>query len=425
MLKIDFSAMEPLTRGCALNFEVIGIETSTAFRQNITTQYSIIDELFHKINASMYQMAKKKGIDLEQPCDGDEASSLRLYIGHNYVSPSSPALHSIFSNEFDSLVILIPNAGQYKPYTNLIHPFNMRFWIILIIVFLIYTFLWFGLVNCLTRKPIEYRDLLLDTLRLQLNAPLHRSIQQISEKFFVIGFILYSFIILNSYQSVMISFLMSPRYKPNLNTLAAINESGIKILTSKEYLDILQRLNVAEFLRNEFIESNVSIWDVQPSLIGDYGFLTNLLEARLFIRTNINFADGYPLLHLVDESIFFSTAHFFLADGNPLLEIINDLLNRFWAYGIKSSLNQNQFIRDSRKDIKLLNIKYNKVIKKQSVGTRGMLEIRIALGLLGLGWAVSFFVFLIELAQHKVRMFIRVRQVKRRKMIVKIFEFQL
>lgn len=417
--------MKPLTRGCRLNFEVIDIETPAFFRQNITTQHSIIDELFHKLNATMYQMAKKNGIELGQPCDGGEASSFKLYIGHNYVSPSTPTLHSIFSNEFDSLVILIPNAGQYKPYTNLIHPFNMRFWIILIIVFLIYTLLWFGLVNCLTRRSIEYRDLLLDTLRLQLNAPLHRSIQQISEKFFVIGFILYSFIILNSYQSVMISFLMSPRYKPNLNTLTAINESGIKILTSKEYLDIIQRLNVAEFLSNEFIESNSSIWDVQPSQIGDFGFLTNLLEARLFIRTNINFADGYPLLHLVEESIYFSTAHFFLADGNPLHEIINDLLNRFWAYGIKSSLNPNQFNRDSRKDIKLLNIKYNKVIKKQSVGTRGMLEIRIALGLLGGGWAVSFCVFLIELAQHKVRMFVRVRQVNRRKMIVKIFEFRL
>uniref|UniRef100_A0A182SKT1 Ionotropic glutamate receptor C-terminal domain-containing protein n=1 Tax=Anopheles maculatus TaxID=74869 RepID=A0A182SKT1_9DIPT len=124
------------------------------------------------------------------------------------------------------LCFIVPKSAPKSVFLVLLDPYDRFSWIAfgLTVIALSMVLFWFA-------ESSRYTSILLivlEMLMIVLNGPTHRLVDRF-ERFIVGLFMLLSIVVISGYQSLVISFMSSPRYDPQLDTVDAINDTCLFI----------------------------------------------------------------------------------------------------------------------------------------------------------------------------------------------------
>ncbi|XP_053663409.1 uncharacterized protein LOC128712541 [Anopheles marshallii] len=120
------------------------------------------------------------------------------------------------------LCFMVPKSAPKSVFLVLLDPYDRYSWIAfgLILVAISLVLYWFS-------KSSRHSNIIfivLEMLMIVLNGPTHELVERF-ERFVVGLFMLLSIVVISSYQSLVISFISSPRYDPQLDTFDDINDT--------------------------------------------------------------------------------------------------------------------------------------------------------------------------------------------------------
>uniref|UniRef100_A0A182YR39 Ionotropic glutamate receptor C-terminal domain-containing protein n=1 Tax=Anopheles stephensi TaxID=30069 RepID=A0A182YR39_ANOST len=124
------------------------------------------------------------------------------------------------------LCFIVPKSAPKSVFLVLLDPYDRFSWIAfgLTVVALSLVLFWFGGTSRYTSVML----IGLEMLMIVLNGPTHRLVDRF-ERFVVGLFMLLSIVVISGYQSLVISFMSSSRYDPQLDTFDAINDTCLFI----------------------------------------------------------------------------------------------------------------------------------------------------------------------------------------------------
>jgi hypothetical protein len=328
--------------------------------------------------------------------------NMRLFLSSNYLNSS---VIPVYPHDIDSFVILVPKSGLYPPFQNLLHPIKLASRFVLTAVYLIVTIIWFLFLRYYRRVRPRIVDVLLDTLRLQLSTPLPRDIVNIHERLLISGFMVYGFIIISGYQTILISFLMSPRYQPDLQSLGELNRTAMDLYAPKSINTLRGRI-LDMPLHNRVFETSTTVWTLKNFRLAgtEFGYITTDREARFFLTTNANIQHSRPLMHMIDEGILFSPSSYHLEQHSPYEIIISNWICRFREAGLYRQFNLQSF-HESKRGKKLKTEEPMMPVTKEMINEKASVkffEVLPAFLLLGFGCLIAGVVFIVEVIYFRV-----------------------
>ncbi|XP_052895505.1 uncharacterized protein LOC128302681 [Anopheles moucheti] len=124
--------------------------------------------------------------------------------------------------ETSELCFMVPKSAAKSVFLVLLDPFDRYSWIAfgLTVVAISLVLYWFS--DSSRQSNIIF--IVLEMLMIVLNGPTHELVERF-ERFVVGLFMLLSIVVISGYQSLVISFISSPRYDPQLDTFDAINDT--------------------------------------------------------------------------------------------------------------------------------------------------------------------------------------------------------
>ena len=330
----------------------------------------------------------------------------RLFLSDYYTNSAVTPIHPY---EIDSVVILVPKGKAYPSYMNLIQPFSLISWMSLIVMFITFVISW-RFINLIISKvhlkkmSRHFCDFLLDVVRLQFCTSLNRQLDCSTERLFILGFTIYSFMVLVGYQTVLVAFMTSPRFQPDMNNFNDLNKSEVKIAVPELLFKLKKWISAGDIrLNNRFIRSNLSIWNLKahPKTIerGNLAFLCISRDAKLFLRSSANIYKGREILHLIPQGLLYSVSSYTARNGSKFTNRIEQLLLRIREVGLMDYLVTKSY-SDVEKIKKLVEV--NKARR-----TLGLVELQAAFIFLSLGYFMSTCIFVLEKFREQIISFYR------------------
>jgi hypothetical protein len=292
----------------------------------------------------------------------------------------------------------------------LFQPFDRDIQFIMMAAYLVVAIVWFAFLQYYRHARPRISDVLLDTLRMQLAISLPRNVVDFHERLLIVGFLVYGFIIISCYQTLLISNLMSPGYLPDLQTLAEFNRtmfdlydpySEFKLRANKHLINIT--------FRNQELITNTTLWGLKNSqLVGSgFGYLTTDRVASFFLTTTANIRNGRPLMHKIDEGMLFAPSCYRLLRNSPYQMIISSWINRFREAGVYQKFDWDSFYEVKRE--KLLETQESMDDITDEKAEVQFSDVEPAFLLLGFGCAIASITFVIELIYYRIEKAVRKR----------------
>uniref|UniRef100_A0A182M6M1 Ionotropic glutamate receptor C-terminal domain-containing protein n=1 Tax=Anopheles culicifacies TaxID=139723 RepID=A0A182M6M1_9DIPT len=180
---------------------------TTHILRDITYDLEIGNTIAHRHNATFkrdMELIPKKCVDYDHN---------PMYLGVSQYIPLP---------EKSELCFVVPKSAPKSVFLVLIDPYDRVSWIAfgVTIVAISLVLYWFG-------ESSRHNNIILvilEMLMIVLNGPSHELIDRF-ERFVVGWFMLLSIVVISGYQSLVISFLSSPRYNPQIDTFDAINDT--------------------------------------------------------------------------------------------------------------------------------------------------------------------------------------------------------
>lgn len=124
---------------------------------------------------------------------------------------SNATINFVYPQILESLNLLVPmkSKGQIG-YDSIFQPFQLKVWLYLLLSVFVFTCVWYVFKRKLLKNQARFSDMIISVCHLQISGLLTQPITTIAERFLFIGYILFAFVILSGYQTVLISILTSP-----------------------------------------------------------------------------------------------------------------------------------------------------------------------------------------------------------------------
>ncbi|XP_053663410.1 uncharacterized protein LOC128712542 [Anopheles marshallii] len=160
--------------------------------------------------------------------------------------------------ETSEMCFLVPKSAPKSVFLVLLDPYDRYSWIAfgLTVVAISLMLYWFSESS----RQTNIIFIVLEMLMIVLNGPTHQLVERF-ERFVVGLFMLLSIVVISGYQSLVISFISSPRYDPQLDTFDAINDTCL-------FMHDIGLINLGYHFKNthdtyEIFESTDTMWKVK------------------------------------------------------------------------------------------------------------------------------------------------------------------
>uniref|UniRef100_A0A182RW37 Ionotropic glutamate receptor C-terminal domain-containing protein n=1 Tax=Anopheles funestus TaxID=62324 RepID=A0A182RW37_ANOFN len=233
----EFSHFNQNMRGYDITYQMMD------FMRDTTYDLEIGNTIARRHNATF---TRAMGISLSKCIDFELTP---VYIGESRYIPLP---------DKSELCVIVPKSAPKSVFLVLIDPYDHFSWIAfgLTIIAISLVLFWFSKSSRHTNIIL----IVLEMLMIVLNGPTH----QLDDRFerFVVGlFMLLSIVVISGYQSLVISFISSPRYDPQLDTFDAINDTCL-------FLYDAQMVNFGYNFKNfhhtrEIFESIETMWNMK------------------------------------------------------------------------------------------------------------------------------------------------------------------
>uniref|UniRef100_A0A182FQW0 Ionotropic glutamate receptor C-terminal domain-containing protein n=1 Tax=Anopheles albimanus TaxID=7167 RepID=A0A182FQW0_ANOAL len=313
----------------------------------------------------------------------------------------------------DQLCILSPKSLEIPEWLAIFLCFHPFVWASFVTIGFVGGYLWCVLRRWALRKVRLYRIRLQkgdmvpsSTLTIELwlvllgASSIHLPVRGI-ERLLLIAFLVANVIISGTFQGTLTTAFSTVTYYEDINTLAALDRSGLSIGTSsRSLLDIFG--NVTGSPLYESLKSKLHILNVsarhRAAFERDICSIERRSDVHLIINTAYMRPNGQPMLHVVKECPrMYSLAHI-VRSGWSFAPMFNDAISRFiesgltrkWSLDIENALTTHKRIQQTIENP-----------EEETLRKLTLMDMQTSFYIVVIGVVVGFAVFAIELFTGK------------------------
>ncbi|XP_037030220.1 uncharacterized protein LOC119070041 [Bradysia coprophila] len=258
------------------------------------------------------------------------------------------------TNAFDHVkfCVIVPRNGMSPVAFNIFHSMTPAIWVLVIVAIVIVTIALASVqyahknirkrINHLTEQHKSYTIVELASIVLQ--SFFGDAIEQIafyhhSLRFILLGWLIYSFLITSAFTATIISSLIKPNHRENINTIAELAASKLTILYPKPIAKNIE--NGFDYHTFQLLEDNfkeINSWEEHLTILNQnktqYAYVLADYYCSHAVRSNIDKETGESIFHMVPECLSSHPKVYFAQRGSMYLGYVNELLGRFHEYGM-------------------------------------------------------------------------------------------
>lgn len=243
--------------------------------------------------------------------------------------------------------VIVPRNGMKPVAFNIFYSMAPIMWIMVLVsfMFVIMVLVVFQRVRKMTtddpKKYLHCTTLELAVIVLQsfLGKTVERVNFHSSIRLILLGWLVYSFFITNAFTAKIISSLIKPNFRDNINTIAELSQSNLTILYPKV---------IEKNLRKGFDDDSwkllgdnlkeITTWEEHVMIMNrnktQYGYVLADYYCLHMVNTNIDLKTGESIYHMVPECLVSHPKVYFVQRGSMYLGYINELLGLFHEMGM-------------------------------------------------------------------------------------------
>jgi hypothetical protein len=315
-------------------------------------------------------------------------------------NPTSDQRKYLYPHGILEIRVLVPKAGFVSSFQLFLQPFSIKVWITLIVVFMTLGWSWHRLNRRYSKKKLTRTEIGFQITRMQITQEFNLASIVVPLRFkrvFVIGFIFWSFVLSQAYQSVMIANLLEPFSYPEINTIEKLNESGINIYTPKIYfrlVNVISPIASTNFIVNDTKYELALKHEFEPNT----AYVMSNTDAYSVIYSEKNIKNGRPIMHLMEEVLTYAPQSYTVDKKLPLKEEIDDIIGRIKASGIDQYWKTLAFGRAE--------IRYKQKLAQTPQPSLKLKQFESAFKVLLIGHMLALIVFILELIWARMQRFL-------------------
>jgi hypothetical protein len=309
-------------------------------------------------------------------------------------------LKPLYPNDIIEIRVLVPKSGIVSSLYLFLQPFSITVWFATIFVFMALGWGWYRLNQRYSKKKLTRTEIGFQLTRMQITQGFNLASIIVPLRFkrvFVIGFIFWSFVLSQAYQSVMIANLLEPFSYPEINTIQQLNMSGLDVIAPNFYYKFANstypiklsklKLSLAKYelaLKHKF-EPNTA-------------YVMSNTDAYSVLYSEKNIENGRPIMHLMEEVLAYAPQNYLIHKRSPFKEEIDEIMGRIRASGIDQYWKTLAFGRAE--------IRYKRKLAQATEPTLKIEQIRYAFYVLFIGHSLAIVVFIFELIWARLQRFL-------------------
>ncbi|XP_068081108.1 ionotropic receptor 93a isoform X2 [Anabrus simplex] len=262
----------------------------------------------------------------------------------------------LYPHDMDDMCVVVPKSQLVERYKNLMLPFTKKAWEYIACSIPIASFsrlILSLLVGGNTRRRRIFRNMtssFFKTYSEFLSIPLPKLEILESDRIFEIFWVFFSLIITSLYQGSLASYLVLPKYLPDINTLQQLDESGLGIYIYPgidSYIKIDESnsllVNLAEKL--EIGDEDLSVICDNIVRLGNISGIMDYHSAKYYISLPKYRKNEYPLLHLMSECVMPAYVVYEVPLESLFLHRFNTLVQRMVEGGLFGKWHKDTILR--------------------------------------------------------------------------------
>lgn len=227
----------------------------------------------------------------------------------------------------DLICVVVPKAQKIPQWIKMFQCFQPKTWLFLFGIWILCVCFWL----IIGKNPRVKRVTFLEIIAIFLTAPVKLSTKS-AQRIFLASCMGFTVIITNIFQGSLVKSFSTDTYYSDLNTLEALDKSGLLIGTS---LNVFNSDNsqLMKRLSSKIVQLNSSSLK-RAARYRDVAAVERQQDANLLINTQFKKNDGYPLLHLINEcpSSFFIA--YIVPKGSPYVTRFSYAFSKFSQSGL-------------------------------------------------------------------------------------------
>ncbi len=321
------------------------------------------------------------------------------------------------TNAFDHVkfCVIVPRNGIKPIAFNIFHSMAPEMWILVVISIIIVTIALTVVQHIqknIAKVPrnetvysvVEFGLIILQSL---LGDTIERIPFRLSIRFILLGWLIYSFLITNAFTATIISSLIEPNYRENINTIAELSASNLTILYVKA---------IEKNLKNGFDDESwkligdnfrgIDSWEhfleIMHTNKTQYAYVIADYYCYYMVNTNIDTNTGSSIYHMVPECLASHPKVYLVQSGSMYLGYINELLGRFHEFGMfRRWIGETKFF-SLMQGFKIGNEEAKPINYASVQVVIGMEYLQTPFYMLGIGLLISTIIFCVEKGWHKI-----------------------
>lgn len=259
-----------------------------------------------------------------------------------------------YPHDKEGFCIIVPKAERIPEYLCIFLPFRPVIWLACGVSIIVTATLWY-LTELRRKGRSSYIHVILNAYAVFLATSLRSNTSHNYGRIIFITWAFSSMILISTYQSSLITYLMSPQFYDDIDTLQEFDKSGLKLvmfpgMKESAVVDNLDPLRVSLDKKTILTTQNFSSCIHDVIRHKDRGCAYNKLSADWTVRQAEYFSNGELQLHVVRECLSWYAEAYEVHRDSPFLPYFNAIIIRISESGL---------IRKWRRDVQF------KVISKQ------------------------------------------------------------
>jgi hypothetical protein len=243
-----------------------------------------------------------------------------------------------YPHDKEGFCIIVPKAERIPEYLCLFLPFHPVLWLACGVSIIVTATFWYLTKLKLTGRA-SYIHVLLNAFAVFLAVPLRSHIFHKHGRIFFFTWMYSSMVLTAIYQSSLITYLMSPQFYKDIDTLQDFDKSGLRLvmfpgIKESALLDTLNPLRVSLNKKTTTTTQNFSACIHNAIRYRDRGCAFNQLSADWTVRQEQYFSDGVPQLHLMSECLSWYAEAYEVRRDSPFLPYFNTVISRVTESGL-------------------------------------------------------------------------------------------
>lgn len=323
------------------------------------------------------------------------------------------------SNAFDHIryCVIVPTNGAEPIAFNIFYSMTPTIWILVFAAIIMVTLALAAAQhihkNIRKSLPDKHRDYtIVELATIVLQSFFGDAIDQIafhrSLRYILLGWLMYSFLITSAFTATIVSSLIKPNYRQNINTIAELGASNLTILYPKSIEKNIQNgfdPETFHLFGDNF--KQINSWEQHIGILNrnktQYAYVLTDSYCLHAVRSNIDKKTGESIFHMVPECLASHPKVYLAQRGSMYLGYVNELLGRFHEFGMFRRWTAESNFLSLMKGFRMDEDEMDKEVDYGSVKVAMNIEyLQTPFYMLGLGLLLSTVIFCMENGWYKL-----------------------